>query len=189
MNPPTANMEVSRVKIAGIILLTPRVFADERGHFFELWNQERYLEAGISGRFVQDNVSRSVRGTLRGLHFQNPGAQGKLAMALEGEVFDVAVDLRQSSPTFGKWHGEFLSASNKRQMFVPPGFAHGFVAVSETALFLYKCTEFYSPNAEMTLKWDDPDVGIQWPNPQPLLSPKDQMGLYLRDLPRHRLFP
>jgi len=178
-----AGMEISHLDIPGLIILTPRVFADDRGLFYELWNQERYREAGIALPFVQDNFSRSKRGTLRGMHIQNPLPQGKLAMVLEGEIFDVAVDLRRDSPTYGRWHGELLSAQNKRQMYVPPGFAHGFVAMSETALFLYKCTEYYSPQHELILKWDDPEVGIQWPIQLPLLSPKDQHGLRLRDLP------
>jgi dTDP-4-dehydrorhamnose 3,5-epimerase len=178
-----AGMEIFHVDIPGLIILTPRVFADDRGHFYELWNQERYRQAGITLPFVQDNFSRSKRATLRGMHIQNPLPQGKLAMVLEGEIFDVAVDLRRSSPTFGRWHGEVLSAQNKRQMYVPPGFAHGFVTLSETALFLYKCTEYYSPQHELILQWDDPEVGIQWPIQLPLLSPKDQNGRRLRDLP------
>jgi dTDP-4-dehydrorhamnose 3,5-epimerase len=139
--------------------------------------------------FVQDNLSLSRRGILRGLHFQKPGTQGKLVWVIEGEVFDVAVDLRRSSPTFGKWHGLSLSGENKRQFYVPPGFAHGFAVTSETALFAYKCTDFYTPQHEVTLAWNDPEVGVRWPVEEPLLSEKDKRGLRLRDLPPELLFP
>lgn len=182
-------MKVTRCDIAGLLIIEPKVFGDARGFFLETWNEPRYRAAGLDVRFVQDNLSRSGRGTLRGLHFQNPAAQGKLVWVLEGEVFDVAVDLRRSSPTFGRWHGLNLSAQNHLQFFVPPGFAHGFTVLSEQALFAYKCTELYSPKDELTLRWDDPDVGVQWPVTEPVLSEKDKKGLPLRELPAEKLFP
>jgi dTDP-4-dehydrorhamnose 3,5-epimerase len=175
--------------LPGLFILEPKVFGDARGFFMETWNEHRYAEAGINAHFVQDNLSLSHQSTLRGLHFQNPASQGKLVSVWEGEVFDVAVDLRQSSPTFGKWHGLRLSSQNKKQFYIPPGFAHGFLVLSQTAMFHYKCTDFYSPKDEMTIRWNDPDIGIQWPIGQPTLSEKDAKGLHLRDLPRHRLFP
>lgn len=181
-------MNIIACELPGALILEPKVFGDARGFFLETWNQRRYQEAGITAQFVQDNLSFSRQGTLRGLHFQNPSPQGKLVSVWEGEVFDVAVDLRQSSPTFGKWHGLQLSSENKRQFYVPPGCAHGFVVLSEIALFHYKCTAFYSPQDELTLRWDDPDIAIQWPCRQPTLSDKDAKGLRLRDLPRERLF-
>ncbi|MGN6385800.1 MAG: dTDP-4-dehydrorhamnose 3,5-epimerase [Verrucomicrobiota bacterium] len=181
-------MKVTHSDLAGLIMFEPRIFADARGFFFELWNQQRYAENGLAGPFVQDNLSRSQRGTLRGLHFQNPNSQGKLATVLEGEVFDVAVDLRRSSPTFGRWHGVHLTGESKRQFYIPPGFAHGFVVLSESALFHYKCTQLYSPKDEMTLLWNDPKVGINWPITDPILSEKDQKGLALDNIPADRLF-
>lgn len=182
-------MNVLTCDLAGLLILEPKVFGDSRGFFMETWNLRRYREAGMPLDFVQDNISFSRRGTLRGLHFQNPTAQGKLLHVLQGEVFDVAVDIRHSSRTFGKWHGLVLSAENKRQFYIPPGFAHGFAVLSETALFQYKCTDFYTPACEVTLRWDDPEVGIQWPIDSPLLSDKDRKGLGLRDLPVDKLFP
>jgi dTDP-4-dehydrorhamnose 3,5-epimerase len=181
-------MNVITCDIPGLLVFEPKVFGDARGFFLETWNRQRYGAAGLDWDFVQDNVSLSRRGILRGLHFQNPGAQGKLVYVLQGEVYDVAVDLRQSSPTFGRSYGLTLSAENKRQLFVPPGFAHGFAVVSEMALFVYKCTEFYAPQNEMTLAWNDPDLGIEWPLAAPQLSEKDARGLRLRDIPRERLF-
>ncbi len=181
-------MKVLTCDIAGLLVIEPNVHGDARGFFLETWNRRRYREAGLDTDFVQDNVSFSRRGILRGLHFQNPNPQGKLLQVLQGEVFDVAVDLRRSSATFGKWHGVVLSAENKRQFYLPPGFAHGFAVLSQTALFHYKCTEFYSPPDELTIRWDDPDVGIKWPLKEPLLSAKDAKGLRLRDVPRERLF-
>ena len=138
-------MNVTRCDLEGLLLIEPKVFGDARGFFVELWNERLYRAAGIAAAFVQDNLSFSRRGTLRGLHFQNPAAQGKLVYVLQGEVFDVAVDIRRSSPTFGRWHGVSLSGENKRQFFISPGFAHGFAVVSETALFAYKCTDSYAP--------------------------------------------
>ena len=182
-------MNVIPCEIPGLLIVEPKVFGDARGYFMESWNQRRYSEVGLNSNFVQDNVSFSRRGILRGLHFQNPEAQGKLVSVLQGEVFDVAVDLRKSSPAFGRWHGLTLSAENKRQFFIPPGLAHGFVVTSETALFTYKCTAFYSAQNELTLAWNDPEVGIQWPVKHPQLSEKDARGLRLCDLPANRLFP
>ncbi len=182
-------MNVLTCDLAGLLILEPKVFGDSRGFFMETWNLRRYREAGIPLDFVQDNISFSRRGALRGLHFQNPGAQGKLLHVLQGEVFDVAVDIRRSSPTFGKWHGLVLSAENKRQFYIPPGFAHGFAVLSETALFQYKCTDFYNPACEVTLRWDDPEVGIKWPVDSPLLSEKDRKGFGLRELPVEKLLP
>ncbi|HWQ90341.1 MAG TPA: dTDP-4-dehydrorhamnose 3,5-epimerase [Clostridia bacterium] len=181
-------MKVIRCELEGLLILEPDVFGDARGFFMELWNQRRYREAGITADFVQDNLSLSRRGILRGLHFQNPGAQGKLVSVLQGEVFDVAVDLRRRSPTFKKWHATTLSGDNKRQFFVPAGFAHGFLVLSDTALFHYKCTEFYSPKHELAIRWNDPDIGIQWPVANPVLSEKDSRGLLVKDVPSDRLF-
>jgi len=181
-------MKVTRCDIPGLLIIEPKVFGDVRGFFLETWNEQRYRDAGLDARFVQDNLSFSRRGTLRGLHFQNPNSQGKLLSVIEGEVFDVAVDLRRSSPTFGRWHGLNLSAENRLQFFVPAGFAHGFAVLSETALFAYKCTELYSPKDEMTLLWNDPTVGVRWPVNEPVLSEKDRRGSRLCDLPSERLF-
>lgn len=182
-------MNVIPCEIEGLRIIEPKVFGDERGFFLETWNRQRYHAAGLEFDFVQDNVSLSRRGILRGLHFQNPYSQGKLVHVLQGEVFDVAVDLRRSSPTFGRWHGLTLSGENKRQFFIPPGFAHGFLVLSETAMFAYKCTEFYAPQNELTLAWNDPAIGIQWPLDNPQLSEKDARGQRLHDLPADRLFP
>lgn len=182
-------MNVLRCELAGLLVIEPKVFGDARGFFLETWNRDRYQQAGLDADFVQDNLSLSARGTLRGLHLQNPNAQGKLVQVLQGEVFDVAVDLRRSSPTFGKWHGVSLSAENKRQFYVPPGFGHGFAVLSETALFQYKCTGYYSPKDEVSIRWDDPDIGIDWPVKTPLLSERDAKGLLLKAVPPDRLFP
>ena len=181
-------MKVIPCEIDGPLIIEPDVFGDSRGFFMELWNRRSYREAGIDVDFVQDNLSRSRRGTLRGLHFQNPNPQGKLLGVLEGEVFDVAVDIRRSSPTFGQWHGVKLSGENKLQFFIPPGFAHGFRVLSETALFFYKCTDFYSPKDEMAIRWDDPDIGIEWGTNQPILSEKDKKGMRLSEVPPEKLF-
>jgi dTDP-4-dehydrorhamnose 3,5-epimerase len=181
-------VNVIRCQLEGLLIVDPKVFGDTRGFFIETWNRRRYAEAGLTAEFVQDNLSSSRRGALRGLHFQNPTPQGKLVSVLEGTVFDVAVDLRRSSPTFRKWHGLELSGENKRQFFVPAGFAHGFLVLSESALFHYKCTEFYSPKNEMTLLWNDPDLAIDWPVKQPTLSEKDAKGFRLRDIPPEKLF-
>ena len=181
-------MNITRCDLDGLLILEPKVFGDARGFFMETWNQRRYREAGIPDGFVQDNLSLSRQGILRGLHFQNPTPQGKLVSVLQGEVFDVAVDIRRQSATFGRWHATRLSGENKRQFYIPPGFAHGFVVVSETAMFHYKCTSFYAPEHELAIRWDDPDLAIDWPVATPILSDKDSRALRLKDLPPDRLF-
>lgn len=167
-------MKVSALDIPGVLLIEPVLFRDDRGLFCETFHGQRYAEAGLAERFVQDNFSRSIRGTLRGLHFQEPHAQGKLVMVLEGAVYDVVVDIRRGSPTFGKWQGINLSSDDYRQLYVPPGCAHGFCVTSEHASVLYKCTDFYSPNHERGIIWNDPALAISWPVTAPLLSAKDQ---------------
>jgi dTDP-4-dehydrorhamnose 3,5-epimerase len=181
-------MKVIKCELEGLLIIEPDVFGDNRGFFVESWNRQRYLDAGIAADFVQDNFSFSQRGTLRGLHFQNPLAQGKLVSVWQGEVFDVAVDIRRASRTFGQWYGMMLTADTKRQFYIPPGFAHGFAVVSETALFHYKCTEIYSPRNEQGFRWDDPDVGIKWPLAAPTLSQRDARAPFLKELPREKLF-
>ena len=158
-------------------MVEPKRFGDPRGYFQETYHAERYRKAGIGATFVQDNLSRSTRGTVRGLHFQTPPhAQAKLVQVLDGEVFDVAVDLRHGSPTFGGWLGVTLSAGSGRQLFVPEGFAHGFCVTSETALVAYKCSALYAPEAERTVRWDDPDIGVEWPALTPVLSARDAVA-------------
>jgi len=169
-------MKITPSALPEVLILEPRVFPDARGHFFESWQQERYAEAGIAGPFVQDNVSRSVRGTLRGLHFQEPDAQGKLVTVLTGRIFDVAVDIRRGSPRFGQWIGTTVDAAQPRQIWIPPGFAHGFCILSDTADFMYKCTEYYRPDSERSIRWDDPGIAIDWPVVDPLLSGKDAVA-------------
>lgn len=177
-------MTVEPLEIPDVLRVTPRKFEDERGYFIETWEQCRYAEYGIPMSFVQDNLSRSIKGTLRGIHYQIEQAQGKLVGVVEGEVFDVVVDLRRSSPTFGRWVGEMLSAENARQIWVPPGCAHGFYVASEFALFEYKCTDFYAPEHERSIRWDDPELGIEWPTAlagAPILSDKDANAPLLAD--------
>jgi dTDP-4-dehydrorhamnose 3,5-epimerase len=181
-------MNVLPCDIHGPLIIEPDVFGDERGFFAESWSRKRYGAAGLDHDFVQDNFSLSRRGTLRGLHFQNPNPQGKLVSVWQGEVWDVAVDLRRTSPTFGKWVGVTLSAENKRQFFVPAGFAHGFVVTSETALFHYKCTATYSPADERGIRWDDPALGIKWPVSEPILSKRDAAAPVLSDVPATWLY-
>ena len=181
-------MKVTRCPLEGLLLIEPAVFGDGRGFFAESWNRDRYHSAGIAADFVQDNFSLSRKGTVRGLHFQNPRAQGKLVSVWQGEVFDVAVDIRRSSPTFGRWHGVRLSETDKRQFFIPPGFAHGFVVLSESALFHYKCTDAYAPDAERGFRWNDPSVAIEWPVDNPVLSARDARAPLLADLPGEWLF-
>jgi dTDP-4-dehydrorhamnose 3,5-epimerase len=176
-------MQVRETELPGVVIVEPRVFADARGFFKETYRRPRYAEAGIAAEFVQDNISRSRRGTLRGLHFQIVYPQGKLVQCLRGGLFDVAVDVRRGSPTFGRWVGVELSEENHRQIYVPPGFAHGFCVLSETADILYKCTDTYHPEHERTLLWNDPAVGVKWPlETEPVLSPKDQQGKRLAEL-------
>ncbi|WP_017942180.1 MULTISPECIES: dTDP-4-dehydrorhamnose 3,5-epimerase [unclassified Thioalkalivibrio] len=173
-------MHVTPTAIPEVLLIEPAVFGDERGFFMETWQRRKFAEAGIDYDFVQDNHSRSVQGTLRGLHYQIRQPQGKLVRVTHGAVFDVAVDIRKSSPTFGRWVGEYLTAENKRMLWVPPGFAHGFCVTSDTAEFQYKCTDYYAPEHERSIRWDDPDLGIAWPlEHEPLVSAKDQQGLPL----------
>ena len=180
-------MNVIETDLPGVLIVEPKVFGDERGFFMESYNAGRYGEAGLPDRFVQDNLSFSRRGVLRGLHFQNPQPQGKLVSVLQGEVFDVAVDIRVGSPTFGRWTGVSLSAENKRQFYVPPDFAHGFVVTSDVALFYYKCTDYYAPHAEGSVLWDDPEIGIEWPIEAPTLSEKDRAAPTLRETPEDDL--
>jgi len=174
-------VNVQRLAIPDVVLIQPQVFGDDRGFFFESFNHARFEEAiGRPVQFVQDNHSRSGQNVLRGLHYQIQQPQGKLVRVVQGEVFDVAVDLRKSSPTFGRWVGAVLSADNKRQLWVPEGFAHGFVVLTDTAEFLYKTTDYYAPAHERCIAWSDPTIGIQWPaGVAPILSAKDQQGLPL----------
>lgn len=175
--------EIHDLPLSGLKLIEPPVHADARGYFFELHHQARFAELGLPESLVQDNVSHSRRDVLRGLHFQAPGWQGKLVSVLQGEIFDVAVDLRHGSPSFGQSHAVTLSEANHRQLWVPPGFAHGFCVVSDEARVLYKCSAFYDPAQEYTLLWNDPDLGISWPVARPLVSDKDARGKRLRELP------
>jgi dTDP-4-dehydrorhamnose 3,5-epimerase len=180
-------VKVTETKLSGVLLIEPDVYGDNRGYFLETWNAARYREYGLPEKFVQDNLSFSRRGVLRGLHFQNPNPQGKLVYVIQGEVFDVAVDIRLGSPTFGQWVGVTLSSDNKRQLYIPEGFAHGFCVLSDTALFAYKCTDFYNPRAEGGIIWNDPDIGIAWPVSEPIISDKDKANLRLRDIPSEKL--
>ncbi len=166
-------MKVDTTPLPGLLLVTPRVFGDSRGFFLETFHQEKYGAHGITGPFVQDNWSRSTKDTLRGLHFQHPKAQGKLVCVTRGAVFDVAVDIRVGSPHFGRWYGVELSESNRQQLWIPPGFAHGFCALTDEADFLYKCTALYAPDCEQSILWNDPMMAIEWPTSSPLLSKKD----------------
>jgi dTDP-4-dehydrorhamnose 3,5-epimerase len=184
-------MKFQPTSLPEVVLVEPKVFPDDRGYFLETWHQTRYAEGGIPGPFVQDNCSYSIRGTLRGLHAQLRKPQGKLVRAVLGEIFDVAVDIRPDSPTFGQWVGEVLSGENFRQLWVPPGFAHGFAVLSETALVQYKCTELYDRGDEIGIVWNDPRIGItwqiDWQEGEPLLSPKDRDAPTLEaHLPRLR---
>lgn len=174
-------MNIIECDIAGPLIIEPKVFGDERGFFMESWNAAAFAQAGLDLAFVQDNHSRSQKGVLRGMHFQNPSPQGKLVRVVSGAVFDAVVDLRRSSPTFGQWTGVVLSAENKRMFWVPEGFAHGFLTLEDNTDFLYKCTSAYLPQNECSLAWDDPDVGIVWPldGIEPKLSAKDAAGVPL----------
>jgi dTDP-4-dehydrorhamnose 3,5-epimerase len=181
-------MKVIETRLPGALVIEPKVFGDERGYFLETYRSDRYAELGIPERLVQDNQSFSRRGVLRGLHIQHPFGQGKLVQVLLGEVFDVAVDVRKGSPAFGQWFGVTLSSENKRQFWVPPGFAHGFLVTSDNALFVYKCSDYYHPENELSVRWDDPAIGIDWPlEGVPELSNKDQQATILADIPAHRL--
>jgi dTDP-4-dehydrorhamnose 3,5-epimerase len=172
-------MEIQKIAIPDVLLLEPRVFEDDRGFFMETYQLQKFIALGISNEFVQDNHSRSRKGVLRGLHYQINHPQGKLVRVIVGEVFDVVVDMRRSSGTFGKWAGNYLSASNKMQLWAPPGFAHGFYVISEWAEIIYKTTDYYAPESERTLLWNDPDISIAWPlldGKYPILSAKDAQG-------------
>ena len=181
-------MKVIESELPGLLVIDIDRFSDTRGTFAESWHREKYAALGMTKDFVQDNLSVSTKGALRGLHFQNPSAQGKLVYVVQGEVFDIAVDLRLGSPTFGKWFGLNLSSDNGKQLFIPEGFAHGFVVMSDLAIFAYKCTDFYRKDCEWTLRWDDPEIGIKWPVEGPILSDKDRNGFLLKDIPLERLF-
>ncbi len=179
-------MKFQPTQIADVILIQPQVFQDPRGFFFEFWHARKFAEHGLDVNFVQDNHSKSARESLRGLHYQLPNAQGKLVRAIQGKVFDVAVDLRQSSETFGRWVGAWLSARNKTMMWIPPGFAHGFYVVTASAEMVYKATDFYSPQDEHVIRWNDPELGIDWPlikAREPRLSSKDGAGKDFRAAP------
>ncbi len=180
-------MRVIPQSIPEVLLIEPRVFDDARGFFFESWHAQRYSDAGMPGSFVQSNVSRSLRGVIRGLHLQHPHGQGKLVSALDGEVLDVAVDLRVGSPTFGRWVGTRLSASNRRQLYIPPGFAHGFCTVSDSALCVYLCTEPFHPECELGVAFDDPDLAITWPVESPIANAKDRSNPRLSAIDPARL--
>ena len=177
-------MEFTETQIPDVVVIDPVVYEDDRGFFMETWQEQKFRDAGIDAKFVQDSHSRSSFGTLRGLHYQISQAQGKLIRVLHGEAFDVAVDLRKSSPTFGQWVGELLSAGNRKLIWIPPGFAHGFLVLSEYADFEYHLTDFYAPQHERTILWNDRDLAIGWPLPpdqEPLLSEKDKAGVLLKN--------
>lgn len=182
-------MKILKTSLPGVLVVEPTIYRDDRGHFLETWNGARYAEAGLPSQFVQDNLSWSQPDVLRGLHYQHPGGQGKLVYVLWGEVYDVALDIRHGSPTFGQWYGLTLSAENRRQLYVPPGFAHGFAVTGPGALFAYKCTTYYRPGVEGCVLWNDPMLGIDWPVAAPVLSAKDQGGLPLSAIPGDRLPP
>jgi dTDP-4-dehydrorhamnose 3,5-epimerase len=180
-------VKVIETDLPGCLVIEPRVFGDERGYFYEGWNQPRFAAAGIDAQFVQSNVSQSVRGVLRGLHYQWPNPQGKLVSVLEGEVYDVAVDIRRGSPHFGRWTAAMLTAENKRHFWIPEGFAHGFAVVSERATFTYLCTAPYDAAADASLRWNDAALAIDWPVAAPLLSGKDERAPFLAEVPPGRL--
>jgi dTDP-4-dehydrorhamnose 3,5-epimerase len=181
-------MNVIETPLPGVLVFEPSVFEDPRGYFLETFHKQKYLDAGLEACFVQDNVSVSSHGTLRGLHYQHPKGQGKLVQVLEGSVFDVAVDIRSDSPTFGRWYGVTLTAEKHNQMYIPAGFAHGFYVLSRRALFHYKCTDYYRPETEGGIAWNDPDIGIEWPlEGQPVLSNKDSGFGKLAEVPVERL--
>jgi dTDP-4-dehydrorhamnose 3,5-epimerase len=177
-------MKFESTSLPGVVKIIPAVHADSRGFFMETWQAQNFAAAGIGASFVQENYSQSVKGTLRGLHYQINAPQGRLVRVIHGAVFDVSVDLRKSSPHYGQWVGEILSADNRQQLWVPPGFAHGFLALTESAGFQYQCTEYYAPEFDRSIRWDDPDIGIEWPlsdDEQPVLSEKDTAAPLLKD--------
>lgn len=181
-------MQVFKTSLPGVVVIEPKVFGDKRGCFFESYHEQRYQAAGMEGGFVQDNISYSTAGVLRGLHYQLRFPQGKLVTVLEGSVFDVAVDVRVGSPTFGRWYGCELSAENRRQLYIPCGFAHGFCVMSTTVCFHYKCTDYYHPEDEQGIAWNDSEIAITWPLSElPILSPKDERYVSLKDTPQNQL--
>lgn len=180
-------MKVSKTGLPGVMLIEPDIYSDGRGYFLETFHAERYLAAGLPDHFVQDNISFSKGRVLRGLHLQHPNGQGKLVYAVEGEIFDVAVDVRDGAPGFGHWTGEILSAANGHQLYIPEGYAHGFCVLSASARVAYKCTAPYDASAETTVLWNDPDIGIAWPVEQPIVSEKDAAAPRLHDIGRARL--
>ena len=185
-------MRITKTHLPGVIVFEPKVFGDSRGFFLETYREDVLIEAGINAKFVQDNHSRSTKGVLRGLHYQMTQTQGKLVRVVSGEVFDVAVDVRKGSPTFGQWYGALLDGQSMRMMYVPPGYAHGFVVLSDTADFLYKCTEYYHPQSEQGIAWNDPDIGIDWAldnvtTSELALSEKDKLNPMLKDQTADRL--
>ncbi|HEY0180223.1 MAG TPA: dTDP-4-dehydrorhamnose 3,5-epimerase [Dokdonella sp.] len=182
-------MRIVRTELPGVVVVEPAVHGDALGYFYESYNAARFAEAGLDVRFVQTNVSRSAHGVLRGLHYQWPNPQGKLVHVLDGEVYDVAVDIRAGSPTFGRWAAAILSAENKRHFWIPEGFAHGFLVLSEHATFTYQCTALYDRAADASLRWDDADVAIDWPIAAPVLSDKDRSAPFLAEVPREKLPP
>ena len=175
-------MKVESLALPGVLLVTPRIHTDSRGAFHESWHRERYAAAGLPEAWAQDNVSRSRRGVLRGLHFQHPRAQGKLVWAVAGEILDVAVDIRRGSPTFGAWTSAVLRSSTAQQLYIPPGFAHGFLVLSDEAVVQYKCTDVYVPECERTIAWNDPQLGIEWPVAAPIVSDRDARAARLSEL-------
>jgi dTDP-4-dehydrorhamnose 3,5-epimerase len=180
-------MNVHKTELDGVVVIEPNVFNDQRGYFFETYQRKRYADAGISVDFVQDNLSFSKKRALRGLHYQHPHDQAKLIQVIQGRVFDVVVDIRLGSPTFGKWIGQYLSDENKQQLFVPGGFAHGFCVLSDAALFHYKCSDFYTPEYEGGIHWSDPDAAIDWPLESPIVSEKDAKYSCLKDIAKDKL--
>jgi dTDP-4-dehydrorhamnose 3,5-epimerase len=181
-------MNIIQCALDGLLMIEPDVFGDDRGYFLESYQKARFTQAGIDQDFVQDNISFSVRGTLRGLHFQVNHPQTKLVQVISGEIFDVAVDIRSDSPSFGKWSGVYLSEENKRQLLIPAGFAHGFCVTSKNARVTYKCSDYYHPEDEGGILWSDPQIGIHWPVKEPVISDKDKQFVLLRDLPSDKLF-
>lgn len=180
-------MRIETTRLPGVLIIEPQLYSDQRGHFMETFNEARYRQAGITSRFVQDNLSCSSRGVLRGLHYQYPHGQAKLVQAISGRVFDVVVDIRRDSTTFGQWAGFELSGQSGRQLLIPAGFAHGFCVLSEGAVFLYKCSDLYFQECEGSVLWSDPAIGIDWPLSQPLLSEKDRNAPLLKDISQEKL--
>jgi dTDP-4-dehydrorhamnose 3,5-epimerase len=180
-------MKISKTTLDGVLIVEPDCFEDVRGAFMETYHEQRYSNSGISPVFVQDNLSYSVHGTLRGLHYQFDNVQAKLVQVIDGEIYDVAVDVRYGSPTFGQWIGVYLSSDNKKQLFIPEGFAHGFCVTSDRVIFMYKCSDFYTPESEGGILWSDPELSIDWPIATPILSEKDQKNPLLNDIGRERL--